>query len=470
VRSWVRAAGFAVAAMVALTGIGACDVGETPVVRKASQVPQGAPLRDPPQYVSGNGVLRVRIVVERRQIRVAGRTLWALTYNGYYMPPTLRLQPGDRMDFTMVNKVHPLTNLHVHGLEAAPVRGSDVFLHVEPGQTFHHVFRFPRTLMPGTYWYHSYAQPSMATEATDGMSGIIVVDGLRRHLPPNLRNITEHVIALKDVRGPARQGRGHAVGGATVGGAVNGQINPVIRIRPGETQLWRLANISTGDYYRLHLRGQRFQVIAQDAHPVDRIWSADSLLIPAGARYDVLVEGGRPGQTELETLPYNAGATAGRFAHRTLATAVSAGIPVPCAALPVTFAAMRDLSGEPIAAHRTLVFSTDRTANPFFALGRYFNPQRVDIRARLGTVEEWTVRNPTDAQQAFHVHTKGFQLMSVNGRPHTAHSWQDTVNLPERGHVVIRLRFTGHPGKTVFHCAMRSHQDMGMMAVLQIVK
>ncbi|WP_222721173.1 multicopper oxidase family protein [Actinomadura sp. HBU206391] len=452
--------------------IAGCDVGETPLVRKAAEVPKGAPLRDPPQYVSGDGVLRVRIVVERRQIRLAGRTLWALTYNGYYMPPTLRLQPGDRMDFTMVNNVRPLTNLHVHGLQAVPVRRpEDVFLHIQPGETFHHVFRFPRTLSPGTYWYHSYAQPALASEVMDGMSGIIVIDGLRRHLPPGLRKITEHVIALKDVRGQAGAARGHGVrGGPSIGSAVNGQINPIIRLRPGETQLWRLANISSGNYYRLRLRGQRFQVIAQDAHPVERIWSADSLLIPAGARYDVLVEGGRPGRTELETLPYNAGPDAARFPQGVLATAVSAGIPVQCAALPVTFASMRDLSRVPIAAHHTLVFSRDKSANPFFAMGRYFNPKRVDIRSRLGTVEEWTVRNPTDAQQAFHVHTNGFQVMSVNGRPHVAHSWQDTVNLPERGHVVIRLRFAGHPGKTVFHCAMRSHEDMGMMAVLQIVK
>jgi suppressor of ftsI len=458
--------------MIAVAAIGGCDVGETPLVRKVAEVPQGAPLRDPPQYVSGDGLLRVRIVVERRQIRLAGRTLWALTYNGYYMPPTLRLQPGDRMDFTMVNKVYPVTNLHVHGLQATPVRGSDdVFLHIQPGQTFHHVFRFPRTLSPGTYWYHSYAQPALATEVLDGMSGIIVVDGLRRHLPPGLRKITEHVIALKDVQGRAGPVRGHDVrGGAPAGSVVNGQMNPIIRIRPGETQLWRLANISADNYYRLHLRGQRFQVIAQDANPVARIWSADSLVIPAGARYDVLVEGGRPGHTELETLPYNAGSATGRFPHGTLATAVSAGIPVQCAALPVTFASMRNLSGAPIAAHRTVVFSPDKSANPFFAKGRYFNPERVDIRSRLGTVEEWTVRNTTDVQQPFHMNTGGFQLMSVNDRPYTAYGWQDTVNLPERGHVVIRLRFTGHPGKTVFHCAMRSHEDMGMMAVLQIVK
>jgi hypothetical protein len=62
-----------------------------------SPVKAGAPLRDPPQYVSKNGLLRARIVVERHRVELAGRHLWALTYNGFYMPPTLRISPGDRI-------------------------------------------------------------------------------------------------------------------------------------------------------------------------------------------------------------------------------------------------------------------------------------------------------------------------------------------------------------------------------------
>ncbi|MGI5437174.1 hypothetical protein ACQEV4_06840 [Streptomyces shenzhenensis] len=43
-------------------------------------------MQDPAELVSRDGLLRTRIVVERRKVDVAGRKLWALTYNGRYMP------------------------------------------------------------------------------------------------------------------------------------------------------------------------------------------------------------------------------------------------------------------------------------------------------------------------------------------------------------------------------------------------
>jgi FtsP/CotA-like multicopper oxidase with cupredoxin domain len=58
-------------------------------------------LLDPPELASHNGVLIVRLVVERRQLNLAGRTLWALTHNGHYMPPALRIHPGDRVELAL---------------------------------------------------------------------------------------------------------------------------------------------------------------------------------------------------------------------------------------------------------------------------------------------------------------------------------------------------------------------------------
>jgi suppressor of ftsI len=443
-----------------------------PVTSPTPAPPQGQPLRDPPQYVSRGGVLRVRIVVERRQVDLAGQRLWALTYNGSYQPPTLRFRPGDRLELTMVNRVRPYTNLHVHGLHVSPAGNSDnVLLHIHPGETFHYVYRFPGKLTPGTYWYHSHAHPHAAGQVAGGMSGIIIVDGLQRYLPRDLGGITEHVIALKDfqVQGDEIRTQNLRIGAPT-NRTVNGQLNPTIQIRPGETQLWRLANISANIYYRLRLAGHRLHVIAQDGSPVWRVWSADSILIPAGARYDVLVQGGPPGRAQLETLAYSTGPAGNAFPQQTLATLVSGGMPVRPAALPTTFAPPRDLSRAPVAARRTIVFAENSSGTQFYINGKLFDPNRVDIRARLDTVEEWTIRNDSGEQHSFHVHTNRFQVMSVNGQPYHAVSLQDTVNLPVRGRVVVRTHFTDFTGKTVLHCHILNHEDSAMMAVLEIVR
>jgi FtsP/CotA-like multicopper oxidase with cupredoxin domain len=461
----------ALAITVLVAAAGTQEVLSLPVASPTPARQEGQPLRDPPQYVSSNGLLRVRVVVERHRVDLAGRRLWALTYNGSYMPPTLRLHPGDRLDLTMVNQVRPYTNLHLHGLHVSPAGNSDdVFIHIHPGKTFHYVYQFPRTLTPGTYWYHSHAHPYAAPQVAGGMSGIIIVDGLQRYLPPDLAHITEHVIALKDfqVRGDEIRTENLHIGAPTTR-TVDGQLTPTIRIRPGETQLWRLANISANIYYRLHLQGQRFHVIAQDGSPVFRVWSADSLVIPAGARYDVLVQGGPAGRTPLETLPYNTGPAGNSFPRQTLATVVSTGAPMRPAALPTSFAPRADLSGARIAARRTLVFSENSSGTQFYINGKQFNENRVDFRARLNTVEEWTVRNDSNEQHSFHVHTNRFQVTSIDGRPYHASSLQDTVNLPAEGAVTVRIHFTDFTGRTVLHCHILNHEDAGMMAVLEIV-
>ena len=474
-RSRSTVAGFAVIVLIALLGVSGGALASPGWTTRAAPAPSGEPLRDPPTYTSSHGVLRTKITVERRQVTLAGRTLYALTYNGFYMPPTLRIRPGDRMEIAMVNHVRPYTNLHIHGLHVSPVGHSDnVFVHIRPGQTFQYRYQFPRDLAPGTYWYHSHGHPYAAPQVFGGMSGIIVLEGLRQYLPKGLRHVREHVVALKDFQTSGDAIRTDNIKiGAPTNRTVNGQLEPTIRIRPGETQLWRLANISANIYYRVHLPGQRFHVIAQDANPVDRVWSADTLLIPAGARFDVLVQGGDPGRTDLETLPYDTGPGGNQFPRATLASVVSGGAPERPAALPTAFAPRHDLSAAHLAARRTIVFSESDPPggeDKYYINGRTFDEHRVDVRSRLNTVEEWTVRNDADEQHSFHVHTNDFQVMKVDGRPYAAHSLQDTVNLPTGGTVVIRIRFADYPGKTVFHCHILNHEDEGMMAVLQIVR
>jgi suppressor of ftsI len=83
-------------------------------------------------------------------------------------------------------------------------------------------------------------------------------------------------------------------------------------------------------------------------------------------------------------------------------------------------------------------------------------------------VEEWTILNTSDEEHSFHVHTNHYQLMSINGQPHDYHGWQDTASLPTKGQIVIRTHFLDYTGKTVMHCHILKHQDLGMMAVLNI--
>ena len=184
----------------------------------------------------------------------------------------------------------------------------------------------------------------------------------------------------------------------------------------------------------------------------------------------MLVRGGPSGRAELQTLPYSTGPAGNQFPQATLATLVSEGTPMPSVALPTTFAPTEDLSRARVARRRTVVFSENAAGTVFYINGKIFDEKRVDMRAKLGTVEEWTIRNDSNEEHSFHTHTNDFQLMSINGRPHHAHGWQDIASVPAKGTMVIRIRFATYTGKTVFHCHILNHEDGGMMAVLQIVR
>ncbi|MGP4103796.1 multicopper oxidase family protein [Nonomuraea sp. KM90] len=428
--------------------------------------------RQPQELRSSNGLLRVRLVVERRTVRLAGQDVRAMTYNGHYMPPTLRLRPGDRLDLTLVNRLGEHTNLHTHGWHVSPSGNSDnIYLHIMPGQSYHYSYRLREDLAPGTYWYHSHAHPLSEPQVLAGLSGAIVIDGLKRYLPPGLRGITERLIALKDVQ--IKNGvipTANIDSNAPTNRTVNGLVNPIIGIRPGETQLWRLANIGADIAYNVQLQGARFTVLAQDANPVDRTWSDDALLLPPGSRYDVLVQGPPPGRTQLITTAYSTGPDGDDYPQTTLATLHSAGNPVRPAALPADFAEIDDLSHDPLAQRRTITFSENDQTSQFYINGKQWAADRIDVRAKLNTTEEWVVRNVADEQHTFHVHVNDFQLMSVNGRPYPFRGWQDTVQLPARGQVVIRMRFHNFTGKYPYHCHILNHEDNGMMANLEVVR
>ncbi|WP_326810597.1 hypothetical protein OIE62_29625 [Streptomyces scopuliridis] len=59
-----------------------------------SALKAGAPLENPEELVSHDGVLRAELNVSGRLVNVAGRKLRALTYNDRFMPPALAHPAG----------------------------------------------------------------------------------------------------------------------------------------------------------------------------------------------------------------------------------------------------------------------------------------------------------------------------------------------------------------------------------------
>ena len=430
---------------------------------------------------SKNGVLKTTLVAAYQAGTIDGKPITAMLYNGSLPGPTFHVFPGDRIELNLINNLNEPTNLHWHGFHVSPANNADnIFLEVGPGKTQHYSFYIPKDHPLGTDWYHPHLHGLTYSQVNDGLTGLIIVEGLQKLLPKPLQNIRTQTFAMRDFPFDSLFYTTHNMSNTLTGHerlTVNGEVNPTVNIKSGETQLWRFINMNSESYITVGLSGHKFHIIAEDGYPVWKVRENNTLFLPSGKRLDVLVTGTGNGSIPLRVVndsfndhPYGT----------VLATVHIQGNQkeVKPVSLPTTLPSFskeqKDLSNATIAVHRVLYWKSDDRDWIYTINNKTFGPNGVNYKAKLGTVEEWKLINVDPVQSGnfhpFHIHTNHFQVMSVNGKPYNADGLQDTVLIPTTGNVVIRIPYNDYVGTTVFHCHLMFHGDYGMMGTVEIVK
>lgn len=431
----------------------------------------GQPLIEPEVRSSTGGVLETTLEAKLGPATVAGQTVTSFVYEGSFPGPTLRLSPGETLKVKLVNSLADHTNLHTHGFHVSPQNNSDnIFLQINPGDPpFDYEYQLPANHSPGMYWYHPHGHGNTGPQCNGGMAGVILINGGLDEFP-GIAGLTERLLILQATQ---FDGDGNLVpynnqSNASRQRFVNGQLNPTIAIQPGETQRWRVANVSSDDFYLLALSGHALYQIASDGNPLDQVVSQNQILIGPGERVEVLVQAStQPGNYQLETLLWGVDYQA--EPNVVLATMVVGGEAMDPAPLPTSLIPYEDLRGLPVDYVRVTAF--EEPGPPLYLAidGKHFDPNRVDQTVQLGALEEWVVRNTSPHWHPFHIHVNDFQVISVNGEPVNPHGYEDTVPLPPNSETTIRMRFLDYSGKFVYHCHILSHEDFGMMAVVEVV-
>ena len=96
--------------------------------------------------------------------------------------------------------------------------------------------------------------------------------------------------------------------------------------------------------------------------------------------------------------------------------------------------------------------------------GRSFDPARTDQTVTAGAVEDWTLRNTGPLAHPFHLHAWPFTVLATSDATPASGVPQDVVLVPPGGWARIRIPFTRQTGRTVYHCHILDHEDLGMMA------
>ncbi|WP_299425348.1 multicopper oxidase family protein [uncultured Meiothermus sp.] len=492
---------------------------QLPGLAQASPFPNPKPL---PLRRPEAGLVEAEVAARVSNMTVNGRAVRLLTYGG--LPgPTLRVREGDTVRLNFTNNLPEVTNLHLHGLHVSP-GVDDPLAEVQPGESRLYEFTLPKG-SAGTFWYHPHIHGKVAEQLFAGLAGFLIVEGPPDSMP-ELAEAEEQLLVLKDW---AFAGGG--VAPFTMMDWMNGKEGNLVTVNAAQrptlraqkaTQRLRVVNASNARYYRLALEGHPLYLIGTDGGFVEKPVELTELLLAPGERADLLVRLTRAGSYRLQALPYDRGAMMmhggmggtggmggatdnqgmGGMDHggmnmggqgnpsgaatgdqnaagmqgmmgigasrlETLLTVVAPANPRPLP-LPTGFGAIERLNPAQAAATRRIEFGERMMQAEFFFNGRMFDAGRVDITAKLGTLEVWELVNKTDMDHPFHLHTYPFQVLSRNGKAPAYRAWKDVVNLKKDEVVRIAVPVRDFAGVTVYHCHIVEHEDRGMMGVLKV--
>jgi FtsP/CotA-like multicopper oxidase with cupredoxin domain len=310
---------------------------------------------------------------------------------------------------------------------------------------------------PGTHWYHAHKHGSTAINVGNGMTGVFIIEGQydtdlntfysRYTLKDGQRwNIkTQPVMVLNQLLTVPNRISGSGPTGLDF--VVNGRLQPVIQMQPGEVQLWRIANTAgRSAAYFMAPQGIEWRQIAQDGVQFADENYQNSQNVPfylaPGNRVDLLVKAPMRelntevriqnvmGRAKVAPTPVNPNSNDPVPGLPLLKVSVS-GPPVRLGTLPAEMPFINRAPTQPpflvdIAdwelkkgnyATKTLDFNSKprNSAVQHTINGLQFEDGQALVSVTLGAAEEWTIKNSTGANPGiidhpFHIHINPFQI------------------------------------------------------------
>ena len=448
--------------------------------------PPGELFRDPPlATLTRNGnTVETTIIPGKGQTTINGQTVTMMLYNGSYPAPTIRVKSGDVLRVYFRNDLPPndiitgtnilgkdmsITNLHTHGWHVSPSGNADnIFLKFLPGDAITFEYDLSKQWGGMMGFYHPHYHGTVGEQFWRGLAGgaLIVEDDA-----PDLQNYEEHIMILTDISISnglptqwTRMDYMRIFGDIVM---VNGQVNPVLNIQPGQVQRWRILNASVNRYYRISLQNHSMYLVGVDDNLLDKPVPITDILLTPGERVDILVKADQaPGVYSLVdlnsgitllTLEYN-----GAQANDQIPTSINSEIAQWAASL-------RQMNIFNLRRVRmTLNFIRGRGA----INRQVFDENPYILESPVGTYEIWTIVNQTGMDHPFHQHTDGAVILDIRGGdPGYAQLYtsinglKDTINVPAMGSVTMLVPVLDYTGDTVFHCHILGHEDIGMMGI-----
>ncbi|ABB32383.1 multicopper oxidase type 2 [Geobacter metallireducens RCH3] len=452
--------------------------------------PPGASFFDIPNATK-NSAGAYELLVKEARLRLNGTAVTLLTYNGMYPGPVIRAARGDMLKVRMVNMlpkttasnilghVRNITNIHTHGLHVTPSgMGDNMMMTAAPGTELNYEYDLALEEPGHLNFYHPHVHGSVAEQYWGGLAGPLVIDDAAGS---PLSGYETHVMFIKDLTIANGLPEPYTSNSDFMRGKegnlvmVNGQVNPVLSIRPGQVQRWQIVNACNARFLKLSLDRHSLWLVGTDGGLLDKPYKLSTILLAPGERVDVLVKADQGGGNfKLLSLPYARGG--GSLQQVTLLTlaygGISAGDTLPTAVNPAAARLNMNLSLLP---RRQISLSMMMGRGYINGISYTDMDHAYTISSGLGTYEVWEIVNQSGMDHPFHQHVNSCQVLSVTGGDPdyaslytTIPAWKDVVIIPKMGSATILVPVKDYDGMTMFHCHIVEHEDIGMMGVWDI--
>lgn len=434
------------------------------------------PLVIPPLMESRRGrpIQLVAQAVQENLLENKPVEVWG--FNGFYLGPTVKVRQGDYVKLMYRNNLSHTVSLTIQGLQAPGEAFGGLLQTLKPNHSWSPVVEIKQSA--ATCWYRSNILAHSAYQTYRGLVGMWLVEDKesRESALPKQYGVDDIPLILQDMAlnnsGTQlfRSNEPHFLGNRLF---VNGGEAPYMTVPRGRIRL-RILNASLTRTYPLQFDDQReFLLIARGQNFLPQSKALKSVVISPGERVEIvvslnegdsvsLISGAKRGfidkigsffssddelmdNTVLELRPEGLAAA---FDNRTS----------------YQFSAAEKLTSQVSSERR---FHID-TAN-FMINRRRFDPRRIDVSAKLNSVERW-ILTATETT-GFYIQGAKFQVESINGNPleESDISWQDTIRID--GEVKILVKFENISSNNypfVFGAANLLLADKGCLGLIQV--
>ncbi|MEV5965068.1 multicopper oxidase domain-containing protein [Kribbella sp. NPDC051952] len=429
------------------------------------------PVLKPKYSIAGTDYYDVTIKPAVQEILPGLRTpIWG--YDGIFPGPTIKTRRNRPIVVRQRNKLPGESAVHLHGANVPSSSDGLPGDEIAPGKD--RFYLYPNRQQATTLWYHDHVHHHEAFNTYQGLTGLYLITdpaedklGLpsgKYDVPLVIQDRSFNADGTFRIPDP---GAGEFFGEVAV---VNGKPHPFLQVEQRRYRFRLLNGSSLDTLHELTLgSGDGFHVIGTDGGLLPAPVPVTKLPLAPSERAEVVIDFSRypvGSHVVLNSSIFGAPMQIMRFDVRK-ATG-------PNHRLPSKLVPIQRLKESQAKVRRDFQLNLDKARGEMVINGKTFDPDRIDIKPKLGATEVWTIFNAETPDlpipHVFHTHLVRFQILDRNGVPPAPFEsgWKDSVTVMPGEKVRIIMRFGDFPGRFLYHCHLLGHADAGMMATMLV--